>query len=573
MLAHLQHFFSPPIFPDDEDKTLTAKLLNSVILSLLVVVILAGGVGLLLFARKLGSFIVVLILLGLLLIAYRFMQRGRVRLAGGLIVAGTWLLVTGLLLLAGGMANVDILYYIVITVFAGLLLGPRAAIIVAGLSIMAGLGMLVLDRLRLMPSPYFLTPPRAGWLNLVLGLLVTTYTLKLALDSLAEALTRVRQELAERHKVEEALRTSEQKLRVVFEVIKNVAFIITDVGGVDARILEFSPGAEAIFGYRKEEMLGQPVASLHLPQDVAQFPRAFELMRQNKISFSGETILVRKSGEKFPAFFTTYPLFDAHGNLEARLGVSIDITDRKQAEEAREKLIIDLETKNAELERFTYTVSHDLKSPIVTIKGFLGWLEKDIARGDKPRIQRDIEQIRDAAEKMRLLLDDLLELSRIGRLMNPPQTVPLDTVVREAVDLVAGQISARGVQVDIVPNLPVVCGDRPRLVEVLQNLLDNAIKFMGAQPEPRIEIGARQEAGETICYVKDNGVGIEPRYHHKIFGLFERLDQTVEGTGIGLALVKRIVEIHGGRIWVESAGQGQGSTFCFTLPRVETSTS
>lgn len=573
MLAHLQHFFSPPIFPDDEDKTLTAKLLNSVILSLLVVVILAGGVGLLLFARKLGSFIVVLILLGLLLIAYRFMQRGRVRLAGGLIVAGTWLLVTGLLLLAGGMANVDILYYIVITVFAGLLLGPRAAIIVAGLSIMAGLGMLVLDRLRLMPSPYFLTPPRAGWLNLVLGLLVTTYTLKLALDSLAEALTRVRQELAERHKVEEALRTSEQKLRVVFEVIKNVAFIITDVGGVDARILEFSPGAEAIFGYRKEEMLGQPVASLHLPQDVAQFPRAFELMRQNKISFSGETILVRKSGEKFPAFFTTYPLFDAHGNLEARLGVSIDITDRKQAEEAREKLIIDLETKNAELERFTYTVSHDLKSPIVTIKGFLGWLEKDIARGDKPRIQRDIEQIRDAAEKMRLLLDDLLELSRIGRLMNPPKTVPLDTVVREAVDLVAGQISARGVQVDIVPNLPVVCGDRPRLVEVLQNLLDNAIKFMGAQPEPRIEIGARQEAGETICYVKDNGVGIEPRYHHKIFGLFERLDQTVEGTGIGLALVKRIVEIHGGRIWVESAGQGQGSTFCFTLPRVETSTS
>lgn len=569
MLAHLQHFFSPPVFTDDEDKTLTAKLLNSVILSLLVVVILAGGVGLFLFARKLGSLIVVLSLLGLLLIAYRFMQQGQIRLAGSLIVAGTWLLVTSLLFFAGGMANVDILYYIVITVFTGLLLGPRAAIIVAGLNIMTGLAMLILDSLGLMPSPYFLTPPRAGWLNLVLGLLVTTSTLKLALDSLAEALTRIRQELAERHKVEEALRTSEQKLRAIFEVVKNVSFIITDV---DARILEFSPGAEAIFGYRKEEMLGQPVAPLHLPEDVAKFPEAFELMRQNKTSFAGETILVRKSGEKFPALFTTYPLFDAHGNLEAGLGVSIDITDRKQAEEAREKLIIDLETKNAELERFTYTVSHDLKSPIVTIKGFLGWLEKDMARGDKPRMHRDIEQIRNAAEKMRLLLDDLLELSRIGRLMNPSQAVPLDTLVREAVDLVAGQLSARGVRVDIAPNLPVVCGDRPRLVEVLQNLLDNAVKFMGAQPEPRIEIRARQEAGETVCYVQDNGVGIEPRYHHKIFGLFERLDQTVEGTGIGLALVKRIVEIHGGRIWVESAGQGQGSTFYFTLPRIKAPT-
>lgn len=566
MLAYLQHFFSPPIFPDDEDKTLAAKLLNSIILSLLVVVILAGGVGLFIFARKLGSLIVVIILLGVLLVAYRLMQQGRVRLAGSLIVAGSWLLVTSLLLFAGGMANVDILYYIVITVFAGLLLGPRAAIIVAGFNAITGLGLLLLDSLGLMPSPYFLTPPRAGWLNLVLGLLLATSTLKLALDSLAEALVRVRQELAERQRVEEALRTSEQKLRAIFDTVKNVSLIITDIDGVNAHILEFSPGAEAIFGYRKEEMLGQPVAPLHLPEDVAKFPEAHELMRQNKTSFSGEATLVRKSGEKFPALFTTYPLFDGYGNLHAGLGVSIDITDRKQAEEAREKLIIDLEAKNAELERFTYTVSHDLKSPIVTIKGFLGWLEKDMDKGDRPRVQHDIEQIREAAEKMRLLLDDLLELSRIGRLMNPPQSVPLDTLVREAIVLVAGQISARGVQVDIAPNLPVVYGDHPRLVEVLQNLLDNAVKFMGNQPEPRIEIGARSEDGETVCYVRDNGIGIEPRYHHKVFGLFERLDQTVEGTGIGLALVKRIVEVHGGRIWVESNGYGQGSSFYFTLP-------
>jgi len=134
------------------------------------------------------------------------------------------------------------------------------------------------------------------------------------------------------------------------------------------------------------------------------------------------------------------------------------------------------------------------------------------------------------------------------------------------VKLVSGQITARGVQVHIAPDLPVVMGERPRLLEVLQNLLDNAVKFMGAQPQPCVNFGVRRDAEETVCYVSDNGIGIAPRYHEKVFGLFERLDVSSDGTGIGLALVKRIIEVHGGRIWVESAGQGHGSTFCFTLP-------
>jgi signal transduction histidine kinase len=245
------------------------------------------------------------------------------------------------------------------------------------------------------------------------------------------------------------------------------------------------------------------------------------------------------------------------------LGTAIQ---RQQAEAEREQLITELEAKNAELERFTYSVSHDLKSPLVTINGFLGLLAEDVTKRDEERVQRDIEQIRDATQKMKRLLDDLLELSRIGRLINPPEVVELDELAHEAVALVAGQIAERGVQVVIASGLPVVYGDRPRLLEVLQNLVDNAVKFMGEQPVPRIEIGVRRTDTETICYVKDNGKGIEPRYHDKVFGLFERLDQTIEGTGIGLALVRRIVEVHSGRIWIESEGKGQGSTFCFTLP-------
>jgi signal transduction histidine kinase len=132
-------------------------------------------------------------------------------------------------------------------------------------------------------------------------------------------------------------------------------------------------------------------------------------------------------------------------------------------------------------------------------------------------------------------------------------------------ELAHGQIESRGVEVEVSPDLPVVVGDRLRLVEVLQNLIDNAVKYMGDQPHPRIEIGSRQEDNETICYVRDNGIGIEPDYQAKVFDLFEQLDQRMEGSGIGLALVKRIVEIHGGRIWVESQGRGHGTTFCFSI--------
>jgi signal transduction histidine kinase len=239
---------------------------------------------------------------------------------------------------------------------------------------------------------------------------------------------------------------------------------------------------------------------------------------------------------------------------------------RKRSAQEREKLIDELEVKNAELERFTYTVSHDLKSPLITIRGFMGFLERDARDGNLDRLHADLARITQATDKMQRLLNELLELSRIGRLLNAPERAGFDSIAREAVLLVEGRLAARGVRVEIAPDLPEVFVDRVRLVEVVQNLVDNAAKFMGDQPEPRIEIGSRAEDDQLIFFVRDNGVGIEPHYHDKVFGLFDKLDPKSEGTGIGLALVKRIIEVHGGRIWVESAGQGHGATFCFTLP-------
>ncbi len=242
-----------------------------------------------------------------------------------------------------------------------------------------------------------------------------------------------------------------------------------------------------------------------------------------------------------------------------------EITNRERAQAEREKLLGELEAKNTELERFTYAVSHDLKSPIVTIKGFLGLLREDVAKRDEEQIATDIDRITGAADKMRALLDELLELSRVGRLTSTPESVPLGDLAREAAELVGGSIAEKGVAIEIAPGLPVLFGDRRRLLEVLQNLLDNAVKYMGDQPEPRIEVGVRQDGDETVFYVRDNGMGIEPQYQDKVFGLFDQLNPEKEGTGIGLAMVKRVIEMHGGRIWIESDGAGQGSTFCFTL--------
>lgn len=254
--------------------------------------------------------------------------------------------------------------------------------------------------------------------------------------------------------------------------------------------------------------------------------------------------------------------------IAANLAVAIEKTrlqeSIRQEMEIQEKLIRELEEKNEELERFTYTASHDLKSPLITIRGFLGYLEKDARSGNFERLNADLQRISDAADTMQRLLAELLELSRVGRVASERQDAPFDAIVAEGLRRVEGQLEARKVQVRVGGGFPVVSVDRERIVEVIQNLVDNAVKFMGSQPEPVIEINFIEQDERPVFYVRDNGMGIKKEFHKRIFGLFDKLSSETEGTGVGLALVKRIVEVHGGSIWVDSE-EGAGATFYFTL--------
>jgi len=365
-----------------------------------------------------------------------------------------------------------------------------------------------------------------------------------------------------RKQAEAALQESEAKFRSVVENSPTGIFIVDGAYAFTYTNDELC----RILGYSREEIIGRDFRSLLDDESLSLVAdRYLRRRRGEDVPSRYEFGIVRRDGERRRVEISSVVIGDARGALRT-MGQLLDVTERKRAEDALREKTGELERRNAELERFAYTVSHDLKSPLVTIIGFLGYLRKDVQDGRTEKAREDIDRVAQAADKMQHLLRELLELSRLGRVANPPETVPFAAIVEEAARLAQGQLDARGVRLDVASELPLVRGDRVRLVEVVQNLLDNACRFMGSQAEPRIAVGQRgaDDGGKPILFVRDNGIGIDPTYHERIFGLFEKLDPLSEGTGIGLAVVKRIVEVHGGRVWVESE-PGQGSVFCSTI--------
>jgi PAS domain S-box-containing protein len=362
------------------------------------------------------------------------------------------------------------------------------------------------------------------------------------------------QDITERVKTLEALAESEEKFRSLFEnITEGVALHEVIYNGnqpADFSIIETNSAFREYFDINGEAINGKPARDLYLEKGLPVSDKYFDVAEtrhlhkfETSVGNTGKHFIVNVISPKTGQFATVFE----------------DITEQKRNE-------LEIRQKNEELTRFIYTVSHDLKSPLVTIKSFSNYLQEDIVNNDKEAQDRDLNFIRNAADKMGKLLDELLELSRIGRKEKPKERVRMSEIIQAATDLVAGRIDERKITVKFKGNDTVLFGHSQRFIQLFQNLLDNAAKFMGNQPYPFIEIGSfKNEESEIVLYVRDNGRGIDPRYHHKIFGLFEKIDTDTEGTGIGLALVKRIVEVHGGRIWFSSKGEGKGTTFYFTL--------
>ena len=296
-----------------------------------------------------------------------------------------------------------------------------------------------------------------------------------------------------------------------------------------------------------------------------------------EISYNIEYRLIRPNGEKRHVREMGDPALDHQGSLIRNFGILQDITEQKQTEkalrEARDELearveerTVELEQRNVELEQFAYTVSHDLKTPLVTVNGYIGLLDKDLEAGDTESVAKDMQHIVSATNKMGKLLEDLLELSRVGRVVNEPLQFSLNHLSDEVIAIMQGLLTESGAEIKIAPDMPVVLADKNRIGEVMQNLLENAIKFCGEDNTPKISIDAEMQGKWVLCRVKDNGIGIDPRYHDKVFELFGRLDPKTNGTGVGLALVKRVIEVHDGEVWIEPEGIGKGTQINFTLP-------
>lgn len=330
----------------------------------------------------------------------------------------------------------------------------------------------------------------------------------------------------------------------------------------DTGKISWSDEMYRIFGMRRKggrnSLSLADVAKRCHPDDRQAFLRSFDPSAQEGGGVL-EYRIIRPEGDERHLVSTGE--VERRGDAVAALfGTVLDVTDLRHKER-------ELQQKNAEMERFTYTVSHDLKSPLVTVRSFIGFLEKDMASADGGRIAKDLVFMKTATDRMSLLLDQVLVMSQVGKVVTPPVRVAFDDILKQVLQLVAGSILERKVSVSLEGDDSLVLyGDRSRLVEIWQNLIENAVKYMGDQAAPRIGIGVDVSSGNPVFFVSDNGMGIDPNYHDRIFRLFDKLDPHSAGTGLGLALVKRIVEMYEGKIWVESAGIGHGSCFRFTLP-------
>lgn len=477
--------------------------------------------------------------------------RGSRARPGLLVVAALYLLIVGAGWFAAGLQAAAVTAAPLLPLVATYLLGPRGGILTT-LLLLPALVLFVL-------LPYwgvaYAQAPLTGTPELVTRTVVLGLTVALA--GLFAAYSDRQRTIAEA-----LLRQREALFRRLFEQSKDVVVISTATG----RIADVNQAGLDLYGFHsKEEMLSADVWQLYADREERR--NLVRRLESEGYVKDHETLQKTRAGEVRIIQGTTSTIRKDDGSVELLLSILRDVTRRRRSEAECKALVQELASKNAELERFSRAVSHDLKSPLTTIRGYLGLLKSNLRRGELDDAEEFFHEIDEASKKMGQMIDGLLRFHSVHRSAPIPQErVDLTEVARDAVRLLGQRIAESGAQVEISLDLPRVDGDPSLWLVILQNLIDNAVKFSACRLRPRVSVGSKIQGGETVVFVADNGVGIPPQDQDRIFGLFEKLNPEDEGTGIGLASVQRAVEAHGGRIWVESAGTDRGCTFCFTIP-------
>ncbi len=374
-------------------------------------------------------------------------------------------------------------------------------------------------------------------------------------EELEQRVKELEKEALEHKRMEEVLRESEEKYSKLVE--NSLTGIYIDQ---DEKIVFANNRLADIYRYPREELIGIESWRLVHPEDrsLTDKTRARRLKGEEAppeyeargLTKDGETIWIKRRNTSIE-----------YKGRPAILGNAVDITEQKQAEEELRKI-------NEDLKNFVHVVSHDLKTPIISIQGFSSRLLKNYQEklGEKGRVY--LEHIKNSGRRMEVLVSDLLALSKIGRVVSNLKDIPSHEIVKNLTSDLQDRVKEKGIELVVAHNLPTISCDGERIYQVFQNLLVNAIKFMGDTESPQIEIGYTDMGDFHQFSVRDNGIGIDPKYHRRIFEIFHRLKkiEDEEGTGIGLAIVYRIVADHDGKVWVESE-KGKGATFYFTLPK------
>lgn len=373
------------------------------------------------------------------------------------------------------------------------------------------------------------------------------------------------------------LREATESAALLFEQKEWLEVTLTSIGdGVvatdaEGRIAFFNRVAQTLTGWHAEQVIGRPIEEIlrfeSREDGEADNPGTIAIRERRIVDHANGTVLVGRDGRRTHVDANGAPTFDSTGRLVGSVLVLHDVTEREQAEHQLRQRTDELARSNRDLEQFAYVASHDLQEPLRAVAGPLQLLQRRYEGKLDARADEFIGHAVDGATRMQRLIDDLLSYSRVGRIEDPKQSVPVDEALELALKNLTVVLQETKAQVTH-DALPTVQGFPTQLTLLFQNLIGNALKFRNKDGQVRIHIGAQSDGDEWRISVADNGIGIAEQYFERIFVIFQRLHTRREypGTGLGLALCKRIVEHHGGRIWLASKPD-EGTTFFFTLPR------